>query len=266
MSDGTILSEQAAEPVGPYPHARRVGDLLFLSGIGPRERGATAIPGVTQDATGTVVGRDFEAQTRAVFANVRAVLAAAGADWSDIVDVTCFLTHMAEDFATLNRLWAEAFPDPASRPTRTTVEVTSLPTPIDIELKVIARAPVSEILQYDPERRWAAATRVGRLVYLAGETATDPVSLAIVPGGIEVQTEQVFTNIQTTLARLGADLTDVIKITMFLTDMADLPAVSAIRSRHFPRPVPSSAIQVGALASPEMRIEIEAIALLPGSD
>ena len=167
MSDGTILSEHAAEPVGPYPHARRVGDLLFLSGIGPRERGATTIPGVTQDATGAVVARDFEAQTRAVFANVRAVLAAAGADWSDIVDVTCFLTHMADDFATLNRLWAEAFPDPATRPTRTTVEVTSLPTPIDIELKVIARAPASEILQYDPERRWAAATQ-GRSARLPG--------------------------------------------------------------------------------------------------
>jgi 2-aminomuconate deaminase len=143
VSDGAVVSDVAAEPVGPYPHARRVGDLLFLSGIGPRERGATAIPGVTQDATGAVVARDFEAQTRAVFANVRAVLAATGAEWSDIVDVTCFLTRMADDFPTLNRLWAEAFPDPESRPSRTTVEVTRLPTPIDIELKVIARAPGS---------------------------------------------------------------------------------------------------------------------------
>ncbi len=266
MSDGTIHSDDAAEPIGPYPHARRLGDLLFLSGIGPRERGAMTIPGVTQDATGAVIDRDFEAQTRAVFANVRAVLAAAGEDWSDIVDVTCFLTRLTEDFATLNRLWTEAFPDPATRPSRTTVEVTSLPTPIDIELKVVARTRTTEVLQYDPERRWAAATRVGRLVYLAGETATDPETQAIVPGGIEVQTEQVFANIRTTLARLGADLGDVIKITMFLTDMADLPAVSAIRSKRLPRPVPSSAVQVGALASPEMRIEIEAIALLPGSD
>jgi 2-aminomuconate deaminase len=141
VSNDAILSGRAAEPVGPYPHARRVGDLLFLSGIGPRERGAATIPGVTQDATGAVIARDFEAQTGAVFANVRAVLAAAGAEWSDIVDVTCFLTHMTEDFPTLNRLWAEAFADPETRPTRTTVEVRRLPTPIDIELKVIARAP-----------------------------------------------------------------------------------------------------------------------------
>jgi len=141
VSDGAIVSDRAAEPVGPYPHARRVGDLLFLSGIGPRQRGLTAIPGVTQDAAGLVVARDFEVQARAVFANVRAVLDAAGASWDDIVDVTCYLTHMSEDFASLNRLWAEHFPDETSRPCRTTVEVTRLPTPIDIELKVIARAP-----------------------------------------------------------------------------------------------------------------------------
>jgi 2-aminomuconate deaminase len=141
VSDGAVVSGRAAEPVGPYPHARRVGELLFLSGIGPRQRGTADIPGVTQDATGAVVGRDFEAQARAVFANVRAVLDAAGATWDDIVDVTCFLTHMTEDFAALNWIWAEQFPDEASRPCRTTVEVTRLPTPIDIELKVIARAP-----------------------------------------------------------------------------------------------------------------------------
>ena len=141
MSDGVVVSGRAAEPVGPYPHARRVGDLLFLSGIGPRERGTRAIPGVTVDAEGKVVGRDFEVQVRAVFANVRAVLDEAGARWDDIVDVTCFLTHLADDFATLNRLWAEHFPDEASRPCRTTVEVSRLPTPIDIELKVVARAP-----------------------------------------------------------------------------------------------------------------------------
>lgn len=140
MSDESVLSERAAEPVGPYPHARRVGDLLFLSGIGPRERGVAAIPGVTQDATGTVVARDFETQARATFANVRAVLDAAGAHWDDIVDVTVFLTHMDEDFGTLNRIWADAFPAEGTRPCRTTVEVSRLPTPIDIELKVIARA------------------------------------------------------------------------------------------------------------------------------
>jgi 2-aminomuconate deaminase len=141
VTDDAVISGRAAEPVGPYPHARRVGELLFLSGIGPRERGTAAIPGVTQDATGAVVARDFETQARAVFANVRAVLDAAGASWDDIVDVTCFLTRMADDFAALNRIWAEQFPDEASRPCRTTVEITRLPTPIDIELKVIARAP-----------------------------------------------------------------------------------------------------------------------------
>jgi len=143
MSDGAIVSSRAAEPVGPYPHARRVGDLLFLSGIGPRERGTTAIPGVTLAPDGTVVARDFELQAQAVFANVRAVLDDAGARWDDIVDVTCFLTHMTDDFAALNRLWAEHFPNEASRPCRTTVEVTRLPTAIDIELKVIARAPTA---------------------------------------------------------------------------------------------------------------------------
>ena len=266
VSDGAIVSGRAAEPVGPYPHAKRVGDLLFLSGIGPRARGATAIPGVTQDATGAVIARDFEVQARAVFDNVRAVIDAAGAHWDDLIDVTVFLTHMTEDFAALNVIWAEQFPNAATRPTRTTVEVSRLPTPIDIELKVVARVRTTEILQYDPARRWAAATRVGRLVYLAGETATDPTTLAIVPGGIEAQAEQVFTNIATTLAHFGADLRDVIKVTIFLRDMADLAAVGAIRAKHFPTPVPSSAIEVGALASPEMLVEIETIALIPGSD
>jgi 2-aminomuconate deaminase len=266
MSDGPIVSGRAAEPVGPYPHARRVGDLLFLSGIGPRERGMTAIPGVTQDATGAVVARDFEVQARAVFANVRAVIDAAGASWDDIVDVTVFLTHMADDFATLNRIWAAQFPTEATRPCRTTVEVTSLPTPIDIELKVVVHSDDSEVLQYEPIRRWAAASRVGRVVYLAGETGTDPVTMDVVQGGIDAQTEQVFANIRTTLARFGADLGDVVKVTVLLTDMADLPAVSAIRARVFPMPVPSTAMQVIALASPEMRVEIEAIARLPGAD
>jgi 2-aminomuconate deaminase len=138
MSDGALVSGRAAEPVGPYPHARRVGDLLFLSGIGPRRRGSAAIPGVTQNAAGEVVARDFEVQCRAVFANVRAVLEDSGGSWDGIVDVTCLLTHLTDDFAILNRLWAEYFPDEASRPCRTTLEVSRLPSPIDIELKVIA--------------------------------------------------------------------------------------------------------------------------------
>jgi 2-aminomuconate deaminase len=136
-----IDSARAAEPVGPYPHARRVGSLLFLSGIGPRIRGQATIPGVADGTT----PRDFEAQMRATLANVRAVLDDAGAGWADIVDVTTFLTRMSEDFATYNRLWAEAFPDPATRPTRTTVEVTALPTPIDIELKVVAALPTEAV-------------------------------------------------------------------------------------------------------------------------
>lgn len=132
-----MLSGRAAEPVGPYPHARRVGNLLFLSGIGPRVRGQSAIPGVAGGSAGSTE-RDFEAQMRATLANVRAVLEDAGARWEDIVDVTTYLTRMSDDFATYNRVWAEAFPDPSTRPTRTTVEVTGLPTPIDIELKVVA--------------------------------------------------------------------------------------------------------------------------------
>jgi 2-aminomuconate deaminase len=125
--------------VGPYPHARRVGHLLFLSGIGPRKCGATEIPGVTVDAQGRVVSHDIQAQCRSVFENVRMVLEDAGARWEDIVDVSVFLTHMKEDFAAFNRVYAEYFT--THRPTRTTVEVTALPTPIAIELKVIATFP-----------------------------------------------------------------------------------------------------------------------------
>jgi 2-aminomuconate deaminase len=121
--------------VGPYPHARRAGNLLFLSGIGPRVRGSREVPGVTLDASGEVVSYDFERQCRQVFANVRTVLEDAGSAWENIVDVTVFLTNMG-DFASMNRLYAEAFA--TNKPTRTTVEVSRLPTPIAIELKVIA--------------------------------------------------------------------------------------------------------------------------------
>lgn len=136
MSDSPVHSQRAPEPVGHYPHARRVGNLLFLSGIGPRERGNTQIPGVTLDAAGNIVAYDIETQCRSVFANVRAVLQDAGARWEDLVDVTVYLTNMAADFATYNRLWAEYFAvDP---PCRTTLEINCLPTPIAIELKCIA--------------------------------------------------------------------------------------------------------------------------------
>ena len=138
----SFQSSRAAEPVGAFPHAKRVGNLLFLSGIGPRVRGSKEIPGVTLDADGNLASHDIAAQCRAVFENVRLVLEDAGASWSDIVDVTVFLTHMKEDFPTYNKLYAEYFAGEGKpNPTRTTVEVTALPTPIAIELKVIATAP-----------------------------------------------------------------------------------------------------------------------------
>jgi 2-aminomuconate deaminase len=131
-------SPRAAEPVGAFPHAKRVGNLLFLSGIGPRVRGRKEIPGVTL-AAGAVASYDIEQQCRAVFENVRLVLEDAGANWTDIVDVTVFLTNMKKDFPIYNKLYAEYFAGEGKpNPTRTTVEVTALPTPIAIELKVIA--------------------------------------------------------------------------------------------------------------------------------
>jgi 2-aminomuconate deaminase len=137
MSKGPITdSARAPEPVGPYPHARRVGNLLFLSGVGPRTRGTKEIPGVTLDADGRVTAYDIEAQCRSCFDNVHTVLEDAGASLDDVVDVTVFLTDMKRDFETMNRVYAEYFG--AVRPTRTTIEVGALPTPIAVELKVIA--------------------------------------------------------------------------------------------------------------------------------
>jgi 2-aminomuconate deaminase len=135
----SFQSSRAPEPVGAFPHAKRVGNLLFLSGIGPRKRGSKEIPGVKLDPAGNVVSYDIEAQCRAVFENVRLVLEDAGANWNDIVDVTVFLTNMKEDFPTYNKLYAQYFSsDGKPNPTRTTIEVGALPTPIAIELKVIA--------------------------------------------------------------------------------------------------------------------------------
>jgi len=132
-------SSRAPEPVGAFPHAKRVENFLFLSGIGPRVRGSKEIPGVTLDAARNIVSYDIETQCRAVFENVRLVLEDAGANWNDIVDVTVFLTNMKSDFAAYNKLYAEYFAGEGKpNPTRTTVEVTALPTPIAIELKVIA--------------------------------------------------------------------------------------------------------------------------------
>ncbi len=138
MND-SVRTASAPAPVGAYPHARRVGDLLFLSGIGPRVPGSDEIPGNVYDE-GVLIRHDIEAQTRQVFANVRAVLEASGARWEDLIDVTVFLTDMARDFKAYNAVWAEHFPDPARAPCRTTLGITSLPTPIAIELKCIARA------------------------------------------------------------------------------------------------------------------------------
>lgn len=132
----SVMSEIAPLPVGPYPHAKRVGQWLFLSGIGPRKRGETQIPGVTQDAAGHVIDHDIEAQCHSMFANVKAVLEEAGASWADLVDVTVFLTDMKRDFASFNRVYASYFTD--VRPCRTTVEVGALPTPIAVEIKCIA--------------------------------------------------------------------------------------------------------------------------------
>ncbi|RKG70156.1 RidA family protein [Corallococcus sp. CA054B] len=137
MSAGErIDSKKAPEPVGLYPHARRVGNLLFLSGVGPRERGSKAIPGVELDAAGNIVSYDIETQCHSVFRNVRSILEDAGSSWERLVDVTVYLTDMKRDFPTYNRLWAEYFKD--NPPCRTTLEINALPTPIAIELKCIA--------------------------------------------------------------------------------------------------------------------------------
>jgi 2-aminomuconate deaminase len=132
-------STRAPAPVGAFPHARRVGNLLFLSGIGPRVRGSKEIPGVMLDSAGNIASYDIEKQCHAVFENVRLVLEDAGSSWNDIVDVTVFLTNMKKDFPIYNKLYAEYFAGSGKpNPTRTTIEVTALPTPIAIELKVVA--------------------------------------------------------------------------------------------------------------------------------
>ena len=133
-----VRTDSAPAPVGSYPHARRVGNLLFLSGIGPRDAASNEIAGNEYFADGRVRTYDIEAQTRAVFVSVRAVLEASGASWEDLIDVTVYLTDMARDFKAYNRVWAEYFPDAASAPCRTTLGITALPTPIAIELKCIA--------------------------------------------------------------------------------------------------------------------------------
>lgn len=131
-----IVSSKAPEPVGLYPHARRVGNLLFLSGVGPRQKGRKDIPGVTLDSDGNITDYCIETQCRSVFDNVRAVLEDAGSSWAQLVDVQVFLTNMKDDFKTYNKVYAEYFAD--NQPCRTTIEINCLPTPIAIELKCIA--------------------------------------------------------------------------------------------------------------------------------
>lgn len=131
-----LNSDKAPEPVGLYPHARKVGNLLFLSGVGPRKKGSKDIPGVTLDEKGNIVSYNIEEQCHSVFQNVRYILEASGSSWEKLVDVTVFLTNMKADFATYNKIYAEYFKD--NLPCRTTVEILSLPTPIAIELKCIA--------------------------------------------------------------------------------------------------------------------------------
>lgn len=134
--ENIIHSQKAPEPVGAYPHARKVGNLLFLSGVGPRERGTKKIPGVELDSNGNILSYDIEAQCRSVFQNVKNILEESGSSWEKLVDVTVFLTNMKADFPTYNRLWAEYFSE--NPPCRTTLEINCLPTPIAIELKCIA--------------------------------------------------------------------------------------------------------------------------------
>ena len=142
MSD-IIRTETAPNPVGAYPHARRVGQLLFLSGIGPRTPGSNAIPGNRYDADGRLKDYDIVTQAHSVFANVRAVLEASHCRWEWLVDVTVYLTNMSRDFQAYNGVWAEYFPDINKAPCRTTLGISALPTPIAIELKCVAAYPES---------------------------------------------------------------------------------------------------------------------------
>ena len=136
MSPKKINSSNAPLPIGCYPHARKVGDLLFLSGVGPRELGKKEIPGVKLDEQGKIISYDIEAQCRSVFKNVRTILEDAGSNWDKLIDVTVFLTNMKDDFSTYNKIYEEYFKN--NQPCRTTIEIISLPTPIAIELKCIA--------------------------------------------------------------------------------------------------------------------------------
>jgi 2-aminomuconate deaminase len=136
LERSAINAKKAPAPVGLYPHARKMGNLLFLSGVGPRKAGTTVIPGVTLNNDGTIKEYDIEAQCHSVFENIRLILEASGSSWMELVDVTVFLTNMKDDFKIYNKIYAEYFAD--NQPCRTTVEINCLPTPIAIELKCMA--------------------------------------------------------------------------------------------------------------------------------
>ena len=139
MRNEIVTSPSAPEPVGAYPHARRVGDFLYLSGVGPRQVGTSDIPGVELNAEGQIVSYDIEVQTRSVLQNVRSVLQSAGLDYEHLADITVFLTNMKDDFHLYNGVYADILSE--FKPCRTTVEVVALPTPIAIELKCMAVFP-----------------------------------------------------------------------------------------------------------------------------
>ena len=140
MSSDRIDSTRAPEPVGAFPHARRSGNLIFLSGIGPRVRGSKEIPGVTLGSDGEILDYDIEIQCRNCFENVKTVVEDSGVPWINVVDVQAFLTNMKDDFATYNKVYAEYFAGEGNpNPSRTTIEIGALPTPIAVELKVIAQ-------------------------------------------------------------------------------------------------------------------------------
>jgi len=136
MEENIRNSDRAPLPVGLYPHARKVGNLLFLSGVGPRKKDSKSIPGVEMNDNGEIVSYDIETQCKSVFDNVRMILEDCGSSWEQLVDVQVFLTNMKDDFSAFNKMYAEYFKD--IQPCRTTVEVNALPTPIAIELKCVA--------------------------------------------------------------------------------------------------------------------------------
>ena len=136
MNGEKFNSDRAPGAVGLYPHARKIGDMLYLSGVGPRKIGEIDVPGVTLNSKGEIESYNIEEQCHSVFENIRFILEDAGSSWEKIVDVQVFLTNMKDDFKTYNKIYAEYFKD--NQPCRTTIEIKSLPTPIAIELKVIA--------------------------------------------------------------------------------------------------------------------------------